>query len=955
MRGDKCMKKFLAILLSVCSIMQFTAFAEGEAPSAEEAVAEAVTETVTQTTPQPTGYVLSDSAQEKFNFMQKIGILTTITKDDISSDRTIKRGEFAKIAVELYGDVYDSYANDNSAYSDVDSGADHYNAVSLLHELGIISGYGNGSFVADNDVTVNEAVKIITSVMGYKTVAEADGGYPGGYMKAASQCELFDGVKVADATKALTVSQLIPMIYNAIEADPLIKISYGANGVQYEMTDDETLLSVYFDIYKARGTITGNEYTSLLGKSKAGLNCVVIDNYQYYDTDKVADGYIGYKVDYYYRVTDDRDELVWLKPEKNCKIVEFSTDDILTDSTTAYSIGYYDGSRKRVLELKEDVTVIYNGVEYSGFTADLFKGANGKMTAISWEGKSEYDVLIVEDYNYYVVDQVDVANYIIKDKFGNFLDLEDDWEDIMFLDTAGNATTLDILKEWDAIAEMKSKDGSYWKLMLVKNSVEGEINSFSLTPNNDRVLGTITIDGTDYEISMDYAKDAKENSFPLAGVRAGVNGYIVMDKNNKVILIDMKADSFKLGILKKVVQDEGEMGAIALIYDSKGQHVKFNLADRVNIDGKSVKADEFANLIAALQQGNVISYVTAEEKSANPDWASMLPQNNVFQLVRYALNEEETEIVKFDTAHKETEDEPEGLRLMYDVDTSNARGASFQYKQATGFLSNVIVPGSSPIFFVPSPLQIGADSSYAIKDRSYYTNDGAYTLLPYGINENSDAGLEAVVMIDSYKTNINAGSLFIISKVYTAVHGDDVVTAIDGYKKKQLETIYMADNYEGVNVKVEDLNVGDVIQFGKNSADKVNAIQRIYDCEMRDLTEMGKKYLSESQTNVSRRYMCSGAYKYSDGNLSVSNVYIGNNQLARKTCAEIQKGDLIEKVKVANFNNKYGIFVFENDQVRMGSDSDIKTYDMYGDDCSIIVTHTGYNEANTMFIYNYEN
>ena len=99
------MMKFLAILLSVCSIMQFTAFAEGEAPSAEEAVAEAVTETVTQTTPQPTGYVLSDSAQEKFDFMQKIGILTTITKDDISSDRTIKRGEFAKIAVELYGDV----------------------------------------------------------------------------------------------------------------------------------------------------------------------------------------------------------------------------------------------------------------------------------------------------------------------------------------------------------------------------------------------------------------------------------------------------------------------------------------------------------------------------------------------------------------------------------------------------------------------------------------------------------------------------------------------------------------------------------------------------------------------------------------------------------------------------------------------------------------------------------
>ncbi len=950
MRGDKCMKKFLAILLSICSVLQFTAFAEGETPSAETA-----TETVAETVTETEGYVLSDADKEKLDFMQKVGVLTGITQDDISSDKTITRGEFAKLAVELYNDVYDSYANDKSAYSDVDAGEDHYNAVSLLHELGIISGYGDGSFVADNNVTVNEAIKIITSVMGYKTIAETNGGYPGGYMKAASQCELFDGVKVADATKALTVSQLIPIIYNALDADPLIKISYGANGVQYEMTDDETLLSVYFDIYKARGTVTGNEYTSLLGKAKAGLNCVVIDGYQYYDADNVADGYIGYKVDYYYRATEDRDELVWLKPDKNCKIVEFSTDDILTESTTAYSIGYYDGSRKRVLQLKEDVTVIYNGVEYSGFTADLFKNADGSMTAISWENKSEYDVLIVEDYNYYVVDQVDVANYIIRDKFGKFLDIEEDWEDIIFVNEDGNPATLEDLKEWDAIAEVKSMNGEYWKLMIVKNSVEGEISSFSLTPNSDRVLGTIVVDGTEYEISKDYAKGAKENSFPLEGVRAGVNGYIVMDKNGKVILIDVNADSYKFGILKKVVQGEGEMGAIALIYDAKGQHVKFNLADRVNIDGKSVKVDEFANLITALQQGNVISHVTTAEKTANPDWASLLPENNVFQLVRYALDEDETQIVKFDTAHKEAEDEPEGLRLMYDVDTSKARGASFQYKTATGFLSNVIVPGNAPIFFVPSPLQIGADESYAIKDRGYFANDGSYTMLPYGTDEDSDAGLDAIVMIDSYKTNVNSASLFIVSKIYTAVHGDDVVTAIDGYKKKQLETVYLADNCECANLDIKDIKVGDIIQFGKNSADRVNAIQRIYDNELRDLTDLGKQYLSEAQTNVSRRYMCSGAYKYSDGNLSVSNVYIGNNQLERRTCAEIQKGDLIEKVKVANFNNKYGIFVFENDEVKMGSASDIKTYDMYGDDCSIIVTHTGYNEANTMFIFNYQN
>lgn len=105
------MKKFLAILLSICSVLQFTAFAEGEAVSETPAEAETMTETVAE----ETGYVLSDANKEKLDFMQKIGVLTGITQEDISQDRSIKRGEFAKLAVELYGDVYDSYKNENSA------------------------------------------------------------------------------------------------------------------------------------------------------------------------------------------------------------------------------------------------------------------------------------------------------------------------------------------------------------------------------------------------------------------------------------------------------------------------------------------------------------------------------------------------------------------------------------------------------------------------------------------------------------------------------------------------------------------------------------------------------------------------------------------------------------------------------------------------------------------------
>ena len=48
------------------------------------------------------------------------------------------------------------------------------------------------------------------------------------------------------------------------------------------------LLSVYFDIYESKGILTGNEYTSLLGKKKAGLDSVYIDGYEYLDKKNVV-------------------------------------------------------------------------------------------------------------------------------------------------------------------------------------------------------------------------------------------------------------------------------------------------------------------------------------------------------------------------------------------------------------------------------------------------------------------------------------------------------------------------------------------------------------------------------------------------------------------------------------------------------------------------------------------
>ena len=708
------MNNSIAAFLGVCLLFQPTAFAEAEVRTQESEA-------------QPQGYVLSETDMDKLDFMQTIGILTDIDEEDISLNRYITRGEMAKTAVSLYGSAYDNYRSEDTVYSDVKESDDCFNAVNLLHELNIISGYDDGSFLPGNDITVNESVKILTAVMGYTVVAEQNGGYPLGYMYAASECDLFKGVKSTNGTDALTVSQLIPIVYNALEATPLIQIDFSSKGITYKKTKDETLLSLYFDIYKAKGIVTGNEHTSLLGKKKAGLDRVYIDSYEYIDVEGKADGYLGYKVEFYYRDTDDDDELVWLKPDSNCKIVKIASSDIVEEKTTAYSIGYEDGSRDRILQLKDDVSVIYNGVEYSGFTADLFRNADGSFVAISWDSTSDYDVLIVNDYKYYIVESVNVADNTVRDKFDRILEctIDDEPDDVIIEDVEGNDVELADLIEWEGLAVLKSMDGTYFKITVFRNYVQGVLDQY-IGGDGDNY---VTIDGKEYEVSKNYP-DKMHDDYPLSHV-IGADTFIVLDLNDKVILIDSERDSMKYGIISKLYKEDFENILYAKVMNDKGLFNKYTLAANLKIDGKHYKADRdnsFELVVSALREGDIITSLSEEDIQRDPDWTA--PGDFVMQLIRYKTNEE-GKISEIDTGKADNGQNPKQLIKLYDVDTKASRGVTMLFKSNDHTFNKVIASSANTkVFFAPSPLDVSDEDSYAVDDASYFSNDNSYSIIP---------------------------------------------------------------------------------------------------------------------------------------------------------------------------------------------------------------------------------
>ena len=105
-----------------------------------------------------------------------------------------------------------------------------------------MNGYGNSLFLPDKDITYNEAVKTIITVLGYEPLALQKGGYPQGYLNTANELGLILYPYAQDHN--ITGQEMCDIIHKALDT-PLMKqngfgavISYitmdGKNGIELQ-------------------------------------------------------------------------------------------------------------------------------------------------------------------------------------------------------------------------------------------------------------------------------------------------------------------------------------------------------------------------------------------------------------------------------------------------------------------------------------------------------------------------------------------------------------------------------------------------------------------------------------------------------------------------------------------------------------------------------------------------
>lgn len=327
----------------------------------------------------------STTTGEAVSILSNLGILSGFEDGTFRPDETVTRAQMASIIVRTLG--YDSQAVSSAGstvFSDV--AADHWASgyINVAQAQGIISGYGNGMFGPEDKVTYEQAVKMIVSALGYDLVAVQKGGYPTGYLAVASAEGITKNANGRVGDPAKRSSIAI-LVYNSLEVRLLDQSSWTTDGSDEYKKTDKTILSDYLDVEKWEGVVTNVPYIEYATSGYDEKNQdITIDGFRSYYLN-------GVSTKDYDSVTANA-SLVDAGSLLGKKVVAYvgAEEDENTDEIMVYAIAEKKSSNSSVVVSGTKLA----GNDYSGFDTDgQISYKNGNKTV---------DASLADDVKFYV-------------------------------------------------------------------------------------------------------------------------------------------------------------------------------------------------------------------------------------------------------------------------------------------------------------------------------------------------------------------------------------------------------------------------------------------------------------------------------------------------------------------------------------------------------------------------
>ena len=509
---------------------------------------------------------------EAVETLNKLEIVTGYEDGTYKPEDGVTRAEMAALIARIQGYGETAKAAANTGFKDVPASHWASGYIANAAGMGIINGYGDGTFGPEDPVKYEQAVKMVMATLGYTPFAEKNGGYPTGYLAAAQRYDVSLAVANAavgsDANRG-TVAQILA---NALDTPLMIQARWSNTGeVDYVIADGnttgypyQTLMSANLGYVKIRGIVTENALVNINGTKNIdttkdatvvfgngiedfqSTNSVwVKDNtgasvteFLVGDTD-VAD-YIGHSVvGYVKKVGNDWTMIsAAIDTARNDELV-IALDAFAGHDTTVgkEAVKYYKDGANDVTSVKvsDSIAVVYNNDGVNAYTSsfDALKGSlyGGAITLIDNDEVRGYDVAFIELAETAIVkkvteDGINLYNTLTlyADKFIE-IDADDETKVVKVMKD-GVEIDASELNEWDVLSVYA--DGNAANVIIAEVAGEQVVGTVSSKKDSKASQG-----GKAFKVN-DTWYDVAAGAYKYTDLDVAEGGTIYVDKFGKI-------------------------------------------------------------------------------------------------------------------------------------------------------------------------------------------------------------------------------------------------------------------------------------------------------------------------------------------------------------------------------------------------------------------------------------
>lgn len=875
--------------------------------------------------------IQEDKTSKEMFLLSYLGIIE-VTEDE-SKVKTITRGDFSEYICKAFkiGEV-----TDKVYFIDVQSDCWAAKYINALYESGIVSPAADKMFNPNDNITYEQACKMLVYALGYGKWVDYNGGSMSIFTQIAARAKF--GISPADAN-ALSVEECAALLYKAMQID--LPAFTGESGERVKSGD--TIFEAYHSIYIRIGQVR------TVGGLSLDNNCVengkVQIDTEMFDVDDKCDikDYFGQRVEYIYKKSDPFKTVIYMERINENDKISVRSNDIKSVDEKSGTLEYYtdNGSKVKKLNFDPKSNVFINGrameTRLNNRVQEFIdETRKGTVELIKANGASVYNLINIKSYEVFIIGSYDEKSDIIYDYYNSENKIGfSDTENLNIIDTNGKKANMP--KTFPAtVLIAKADNNESVEIVCCNEKKEAAVSSVNTT---EREI-------TSGEITYKIDKTAYENLD--ASIKAGKTYSITLDFFGEIVYITPKIDdTFKLGWLKKgylIDKGFGEYSLCLDIYDhTEGKAHKLSMADGITIDAEKYKAERYRSVVSALPGTN--------ELDESRQYVRLEPQ-----IIRYSVNDN-NDITNIDTINCGTnEDKDNSL-------TEVGRGEKY-FSASNSWLGIDMVwqHGYTKMFMVP---EVSADGYIYINGERRNDDDGMYSnsLVLSDWHRYNVVGYkwaddtwncEAIVVKQASTQEYGYHLLF--DSIYTEIDENGEINDVLKCQQEGATKTFYIDST--MKEKANALKQGDIFTVDTDYSGKTAiTITKMFDAESKTFEPYS------SYTNPNR-------YWYRENPPTESTVgglggwRVDHAQLA-KGYAKTIKGSMLSisytlsDARDGKFTMPKGgvpVTIYEKDspkqeKIYSGSINDIKTYDVFGEDCSLVIYCANSGRVREIIVY----